>query len=74
MEVTKVFQDAAEVVDISGYVGMVSAIGIFIDRKRTLKMFLCRGEVTKVFQDAAEVVDAHGYGRMVSAIRRFSES
>ena len=53
---------------------MVSPVDLFIDRKRTLKAFLCRREVTKGLQDAAEVVGDGGYLWMVSAIRIFSKN
>jgi hypothetical protein len=52
---------------------MVSPVDLFIDHKRTLKAFLCRGKVTKSLQDAAEVVDADGYAWMVFPVDLFAD-
>ena len=66
-------QDAAEVIDVPGYVGMVRAVGNFVDLQRPLEVFLCSLQVFHISQDEAEVVDADGYVGMVRAVGNFDD-
>ena len=64
-------QDEAEVTDDDGYVGMVRAIGIFVDLQRPLEVFLCSLQVSHILQDEGEVIDVPGYVGMVRAVGNF---
>jgi len=68
LQVIQVFQDTAEVVDVSGNSGMIRSVDLLVDLKRSLEALLCFLRVTQVFQDIAEVVDHCGHGGMVWSV------
>lgn len=71
-QVSENFQDAAEVVDTDGDVGMVRSKSRFINGERPLEAFPCPFQVSESLQDGADVVDADGDFRMVRSKSPFT--